>query len=338
MRLYTIHTPLVSLFLVVTAATTRICTSQVRGPVLHDVVQFPNTTWVENLAVRKNGNLLVTLLSAPELFQVDPASKGQQPQLVHQFANITALSGIAEVEKGVFAVAGGNISLATLASVKGSWSVFKVDMRSAKSPSSAKVTKIADIPEAQLLNGMIPLDQSGNVLISDSGAGVIWRVNTRSGDSKIVVDDPLMKPVAGAPAAIGVNGIKIRKGTLFFTNTFGMTFNSVPIQKDGTAIGAAKTIVKNGVGDDFTFDKTGNAFVAQNPLNTLQKITPGGKQVTVVAGNLNSTQLAGPTAAQFGRTKRDGKTLYVTTNGGLAGPINGTIIEGGKVVAVDYIP
>jgi sugar lactone lactonase YvrE len=210
-------------------------------------------------------------------------------------------------------------------------------MRSAKSPSSANVTKVADVPEAQLLNGMIALDQSGNVLIADSGAGVIWRVNTRSGDVKTVVDDPLMKPVAGAPAAIGVNGIKIRKGNLFFTNTFGMTFSSVPIHKDGTAIGAAKVIVKNGIGDDFTFDKSGNALVAQNVLNTLEKITPGGKQVTVVAGNLNSTQLAGPTAAQFGRTKKYERTLYVTTNGGLAGPINGTFIEGGQVVAIDSI-
>jgi hypothetical protein len=217
-------------------------------------------------------------------------------------------------------------------------SVFKIDIRSAKSPSSAKVTKIADITEVQLLNAMIALDRSGNVLISNSGAGVIWRVNTRSGDAKIVIDDPLMKPVTAAPAAIAVDGIRIRKGNLFFTNTFGMTFNTVPVRKDGTALGAAKTIIKNGIGDDFTFAKTGNAFVAQNPVNTFQKITPGGTQAMVIAGNLNCTQSAGPTAAQFGRTKRDGKTLCVTTNGGLAAPISGTIIEGGKVVAVHYIP
>jgi hypothetical protein len=121
MRLYPIHTPLVSLFLIAIAITTGASAAPGRGPVLRDVAQFPNTTWVENLAVRSNGNLLVTLLSAPELFQVDPAGNGQQPQLVHQFSNITSLTGIAEVEKDVFAVAGGNISLATLTSTKGSF-------------------------------------------------------------------------------------------------------------------------------------------------------------------------------------------------------------------------
>jgi hypothetical protein len=120
MRLYPIHTPLVSLFFIATVATGA-SSAPGRGPVLHNVAQFPNTTWVENLAVRSNGSLLVTLLSAPELFQVDPAGKGQQPQLVHQFSNITSLTGIAEVEKDVFAVAGGNVSLATLASTKGSF-------------------------------------------------------------------------------------------------------------------------------------------------------------------------------------------------------------------------
>jgi sugar lactone lactonase YvrE len=180
---------------------------------------------------------------------------------------------------------------------------------------------------------MTTLDESGNVLIADSVAGVVWRLDTNSGNHQIAIDDPLMKPAAG-PIPLGINGVNIRNGTLYFTNSFALTFNRVAIQSNGTAAGAAAVVVQNGPGDDFAFDAAGTAFVAQNANNTLQKITPDGV-ATVVAGNLNSTELAGPTAVRLGRTSADGSTLYITTTGGLAGPINGTFIEGGKVVAVD---
>jgi hypothetical protein len=63
-------------------------------------------------------------------------------------------------------------------------------------------------------------------------------------------------------------------------------------------------------------------------------VTPKGV-VTVLAGNVNSTILEGDTAASFGRTKWDENVLYVVTNGGIAGAVQGTQITGGKVLAVD---
>jgi len=50
---------------------------------------------------------------------------------------------------------------------------------------------------------------------------------------------------------------------------------------------------------------------------------------------MGSTEIAEPTSAQFGRTLRDRKTLYVTTAGGLGVPVNGTEVVGGQLVAVD---
>jgi hypothetical protein len=202
-----------------------------------------------------------------------------------------------------------------------------------KPSSAAKVTKIVDIPEGAFLNGMCTFDKSGNVLISDSQASVVWRLDTRSGDHQIAIDDPLMKPLPG-PVVLGINGIHIRNNFLYFANSLRLTFNRVPIHSNGTAAGAAKVLVQSGLCDDFAFDQAGNAFMTQNAGNALQKITPEGV-VTVIVGNPNSTELVGPMAAQFGRTPLDESILYVTTNGGLAGPVNGTYVEGGKVVAVD---
>jgi hypothetical protein len=221
----------------------------------------------------------------------------------------------------------------------GSFSVWKVDMRPFKlenqKPSSpAVVTKIAAFPQALLLNGMTALDRNGKVLIADSTAGVVWRLDTRSGDTKVVIDDPLMKAPAGG-VAIGINGLDIFESVLYFTNSFANTFNRVPINSDGTPSGASQTIVScDLVCDDFSIDEKGNAFIAQNTGNALRKVTPDGVS-TIVVGGLNSTDLAGPTSARFSRKPGEKSVMYVTTCGGLAGPVNGTFVEGGKVVAID---
>lgn len=59
-----------------------------RDPVV--IAQFPNETWVENVAVRSNGKVLVTILyPIAAVYQIEPSAKHAQPQLV---ANITKAS------------------------------------------------------------------------------------------------------------------------------------------------------------------------------------------------------------------------------------------------------
>ena len=148
-----------------------------------------------------------------------------------------------------------------------------------------------------------------------------------------MLDNALFKPIAGG-IVLGINGVHTRDGSLYFTNSLQKLFGRVPISSSGTATGPYKVIAYNGFGDDFTFDFEGNAFVAQDPGDALEKITPEGK-VTILAGNTNSTILEGDTSAAFGRTWRDWETLYVTTNGGITGLVPGTRVVGGKVLAVD---
>jgi sugar lactone lactonase YvrE len=181
---------------------------------------------------------------------------------------------------------------------------------------------------------MLKLPHANKVLISDSAEGVVFGLDLHTGMSEVAINDPLMKPVPG-PIILGINGIRLGKDNeLFFTNTLNLTFNRVHIRTDGSAAGSAEIIAKSGIGDDFALDNTGDAFVAQNFENTFEKISPKGA-FSVLAGNLNSTQLVGPTSARFGRTSKDKKTLYITTTGGLSGPVNGTFTEGGMVVALD---
>ena len=52
-----------------------------------------------------------------------------------------------------------------------------------------------------------------------------------------------------------------------------------------------------------------------------------------IAGDLNSTSIAQPTSAAFGRNGDEG-VLFVSTAGGLGIPVNGNEIVGGQIVAV----
>jgi hypothetical protein len=45
---------------------------------------FPNETWIENLAVRSNGNVLCTSLNRAAIYQVDPFK--HVAETLHQFA------------------------------------------------------------------------------------------------------------------------------------------------------------------------------------------------------------------------------------------------------------
>jgi hypothetical protein len=126
------------------------------------VHQFPNPTWVENIAIRQTGQLLVTLLSAPDLYLIDPISASEHPNstqgatLVHSFAPLSALLGITETEPDHFYV----VASSSPDYAPGTFSVVSVDLSlydSTKNPDI--VTKeVAAFPNAGLLNGMATLD------------------------------------------------------------------------------------------------------------------------------------------------------------------------------------
>lgn len=292
--------------------------------------EFPRGAWVENIAVRSNGQLLITRTDVPELYLVDPLHPS--PSLVHRFTSAMSLLGITEVAHDIFAVVAGKIDLATASAVPGSFVIWKVDMRSAE----AAVLKIAEIPEALFLNGMTLYNaKTSTVLIADSKKGVIWRLDMQTGRYSIALADTTMKPAANSPIQIGVNGIKFRGGFVYYTSSTKKLFCRVAVNAALMAVGPFETIASGFFGDDFTLRQSdGMAYIESNIENTVIQVTPAG-MTSVVAGNLNSSLVAGPTAALLGRTKLDCNILYITTSGAQAAPVNGTYTEGGKIIALD---
>ena len=317
---------------------------------LQKIYQFPNNTWVENLAIRSNGNVLVSLISSPEIWQICPET--QSAELVYTFPNAVSAMGIAEMREDIFVVSVGIFNYVTGAEEVGSWGVWEVDFAHSKSSGEvgkgrhgvgeeghherkARVRKVLGIPEAIFLNGATALpsqSESGLVLIADSGLGVIWRVDTHAGSYSIALEDPAFKANASAPRKIGVNGVHYYDGYIYSSNTFSTPILArTPISLEGWPTGplevfaeSAEFAVNGGAyTDEFALDREGNVWLA-SASSVLVKIDKDGGQ-SVIAGGADSKVLLGGTSAAFGRTVETKDVLYVSTNGGLGNPPLGVV-------------
>jgi hypothetical protein len=304
------------------------------------IYEFQNLTWIENLAIRSNGDLLLTILSAPELYSLTPAPSST-PSLLYTFPNAVGLVGIVETYPDTFILVTGNFSVT--GSYTDSWTAWKVDFKSRTRDEGPEITKVADLPGAGVLNGVEVLPGNlDEVLIADSSLGKVWKLNVESGEFGTVIEVPEMSsPASATQTAVGINGLHIRDQYLYWTNSDAGTFYRIQIDSAGFAVLGAKAeivFVSGAFEDDFTLDGRGTAWITTGPQNTVLGIggaTAGKGLLDASIGSIYSETMEGSTACKFGRGAADRETLFVVTNGGLEKAINGTVITGGKVVAVD---
>jgi hypothetical protein len=153
----------------------------------HVIYQFPNKTWLENLAIRQNGQVLVTALSTSELYQVDPVPSGGAATLIYRIPSATSLLGIVELHRDVFYVIAGNWSTVTFTTTSGSYSVWKIDIRHSKAIDgsmhpAAIASKVTDVPEGVLLDGMAVLNKAkGLVVFGDADTGLVYTLDVGTG-------------------------------------------------------------------------------------------------------------------------------------------------------------
>lgn len=303
------------------------------------IYRFPRGTSVENLAIRSNGLILATTLFTPKIYQVDP--KKCTASLVAKIPAATGLLSIVEIEKDIFYVVAGNISVTLLIPTAGNFSVWRVDMNTFKlNKSLARVERVVDIPQAKFLNGATVLSRKeGTLLIADSLLGSVFRVNTRSKEVRVIIKDPLFDVTSATAVAAGINGLKLdRSGELYFTNTNQNLFGKISIWPDGRPK-AKGQVLSSGIvfADDFAVGRKVGFFVTQNGPDQLSFVPPAGGKATVLVGSNDQPGLKGPTSAAIGKGKGKlgRKSLYVGTNGGLASYLSGNLTVGGTISRVD---
>lgn len=308
------------------------------NPPIRQIYTFPKNTFIENIAVRSNSNLLLTSMSVPDLFSIDPKATTPTASAIHTFPNATGLSGIAEVAPDVFALVTGVWDLAATRAAPGSLAVWIVDFTvtagGSQAPSTRLLTRIAN---STIFNGIARHPTNPALLLAaDSAAGAVWRVDLATGAYGVAFSSPLLAPTGTAPGTnLGVNGLKARGRYLYFTNSAQRFFGRVPVDGLGVPTGSIEVISRSTdagadvVYDDMALDRDGGggAWIASHPSYAVHVKLDGTQRV------VNDTALLlNPTSAAFGRG--DGgqeKTLYVTNGGEFVG--SDLVNEG--VVAVD---
>lgn len=277
------------------------------------VYNFGVGKFIENLAVRHSGKILVNVHNTNELMEIDPNAK-TEPKVVHKFP--TNLFGIVEVGKDIFYVSSGSIGQ------PGTFAIYKVDMSTSR---SASVSKLVDIPEAIFLNGSTLLKPNGNIILAaDSILGAVFAIDTKAATSKQWLQDKALMKVSDNPNYPGVNGIKMHKGSLYLSNTEAKTFLKAAVTESGDAVGSLEQVYDRCNVDDFAFDSEDTVYLTSHVFNSVFKIRSNGVR-SRVAGGPEDTTVAGSTSAAFGRTSKDSKTLYVPTNGGMSNPVHGKV-------------
>ncbi|KAJ7096010.1 hypothetical protein C8R43DRAFT_860323, partial [Mycena crocata] len=286
------------------------------------IYQSPTGIWLENIAVRPCNKLLLTSIFTPTLYMLDAAATNSTLDEVYTIPNSTSLTGIAEYQPDVFAVVSSTVDTTTTHSVAGSTTIWGIDLTT-RTP---RVKKVAVLTNSTLINGLSSVPGHPDlVLAADSDLGGVYQIDMRTGTAPLVIQDSEMAS-ALPPPAIGMNGLRVQGGALFFTNTQQQIFARVPISvQNGVVrrVGAVEVLGRTAGEesyDDFAMDRQGRAWLAAPP-GEVQLIYPGRNGTFAqksVAGDASGSSgvFKAPTSAAFGRGDRENeRILYVTTEG-----------------------
>lgn len=319
---------------------------------LTPVASFPEKYFLENLAVRADGSVLITAVLQKELWIVPSTQSDSMasPILVHPFEHgwpPGGVTGIVEVEPDVFIV-----SLTDGYTTHESHLV-RIDFNgwTPGEPVSPEIIFTFD-DRVRALNGSCLLGP-GVLAIADSFAGLIWRVDlgegARSATARVwlahdtMADDPDSE--VAPPPQPGVNGVRYsaRTGYLYYTSTAQKVFMRVSVHP-GTLDPAAgaEFVAAIDNADDFCVDEgAGFAYVTRHRANTLDRVplTPRhGSEIHHLAGDPFDEVLVGPSSVVWGRDPGDyGRVIYMTTDGGTTAPPNG-IVRNAALLRVELHP
>jgi len=313
---------------------------------LTTVALFPQGSFLENLAVRRDGSILVTVLNRKEVWYV-PTPRAElpvEPMPVHKFAHMTM--GIVETEPDIFYVCTSDGYTTHESTLE------RLDLRDWTPGTAIRPRQVLEFgAPVGALNGAC-LVAPRALLVADSIAGLIWRIDLAEDgmtatarvwlkhDSMAFDPDHPLKPPQP-----GINGVRYdsRTGFLYYTSTQRKLFMRVPVAPDTGAPAAPPEFVAGGtMSDDFCIDEdAGVAYVTTHRENTIDRIVLRATQDPpardTVAGDPFDDRLVGPSSAAWGRTPGDyGRVAYVTTDGGTTAPPPDGIIRPARVLRIEF--
>lgn len=290
------------------------------------VVTFTPTqpvAWPEGLVIDGQGNIYVGMLASGEIVKIAP--DGAQTVLA-TFELGEASRRTPNVLVGLSLDAANNVYAVLLtgdtpgAATHGVWRV---------TPSGHKQL-VGAIPNTDGGPNQVALDRHGNVYVTDSWLGVVWRIARGSTTATVWLDDPrltwateLDNPCGVTSFFGGANGLAFdQRGDLYVASSNRAVILRVKIDPqtgEPTAEEFIQDCARLTALDHMAFDERGNLYVARNVDNEIIRITPD-KQIEVLAtaddGLDTPSNIAfGTGPATFGSGPNNQTLLYITNHG-----------------------
>ncbi|WP_206995815.1 YncE family protein [Trinickia mobilis] len=312
---------------------------------LATVVKFPVNYFLENLAVCSSSSLLVTVLNHRELWYIPLSNSGErvEPLLLCSFDQNAM--GIVEIEPDLFIVCTSNL-----------WTdhksfLHRLDLRGWTPGEPTNIKTILEFPERALgLNGAC-LIAPNTIVVADSFAGLIWRVDLASdgteGTARVWLQHKSMSSVPDGPAPEqpGINGLAYaaKSHYLYYTSTAQQLFMRVRVDPlTGAPAGEPEFIADGMMGDDLCVDEdAGVAYIATHRQNTIDRVIlqPGERRCprNSVAGDPFTEELLGPTTGRWGRLPgQHGKVAFFLTDGGIKAPMPDGSLREPRVLRIEF--
>jgi sugar lactone lactonase YvrE len=153
----------------------------------------------------------------------------------------------------------------------GAAKVLKVD------PHNGKSTVFSDIGGGAGLNALT-FDSDGNVYISDSFQGTIWKTGPTGGVATAWLTDPLLTTIGKPP--FGANGLAFNRhgSALLVANTGDDAVITIPVTGGSPGTPAVLAYGINGA-DGVLIDEDDNIWVAANQSDEIVVLDPTGKVI-----------------------------------------------------------
>jgi hypothetical protein len=260
---------------------------------VHVLVSFDESAGQnpEGIALDRTGDVFVSVSPLGDLWKIPVGTTTPQP-----FGHVDGIVpgrdfGLLGLAVDVFGNVYGAVQSAD-PDVDGVWRFARRTGDASRLPG----TKAIAIP-----NGLA-FDTRGNLYVTDSAAGAIWRIPW-GGSAQVWLHDPALTGDGslGLGVPLGANGIAYRNGLLTVTNTERRTILS--ISRSGT-IDVVATLAGNP--DGVAMDVFGNANIAVNLENEIDRVSPGGSVEVLARGE----PLDFPSSVAFGTARGARRTLF----------------------------
>lgn len=279
-----------------------------------------NRTWMENLRVRSNGNVLTTVIGPPaHLYSFDPTETNPEPVDIGSFS-VAGLSGITEVSHDIFIITGSDFTSATIEEPPLNTSkIWKVDFNQG-GPDSPTIDLISEpvLPLVTVFNGETNFNESiilaaapydDSVVALDINTGAYWTAFNLT-------------------EMASVNGIKVGADGFLYWTAPSVGVVRAPLSADMTL--GAPQFLHNASYDDLAVSPNGFGPAATNGTRylymadwdvdgiqqlVLDEATGNVTSATIVAEGNNVTTWGKPTSCDFGRTAAQKNKIYCNTGG-----------------------